>query len=182
MTANISNRDVTHSRRPMRPIVIVARRFVVWSLSLGLLSGIAGSSLAPVWSAAATSKNKTLFVAVGNSYNAAVTEFNVVVDSFSACSTPACISAAIEGLGDTRFYKATLALEKKGPYPSGIFKDLNEYVGNLITVQKDVNSVAKATTIARQKVIVAGTLELDVDNLAFRGIHILIYQGEQKKF
>lgn len=36
--------------------------------------------------------------------------------------------------------------------------------------------------IAHQKSIVSGTLELDVDNLSFRGIHVLIYLGEQKKF
>jgi hypothetical protein len=42
--------------------------------------------------------------------------------------------------------------------------------------------VAKAKTIDRQKTIVTETLEVDVDNLAFRGIHILIYLGELKKF
>jgi hypothetical protein len=146
------------------------------------VGGLAGSSWAPGWSAAATSKDKALFVAVSNSYNATVVEFNVVVDSFAACPAAQCVSTAIEGLSDTRFYKATVALEKKGPYPSGISKDLDVYVGNLITIQKDVNAVAKATTIPGQKSIVTRTLEYDVDNLAFRGIHILIYLGEQKRF
>jgi hypothetical protein len=138
--------------------------------------------VSPVWSSAATSTNKALFVAVGNSYGAAVTEFNLVIDSFTACTAAACVAAAIEGAGDTEFYKATIALEKKGPYPSGISKDMDVYVGNLIGVQKDINAVAKATTIARQKTLVTNSLELDVDNLSFRGIHILIYLGELKKF
>jgi hypothetical protein len=57
-----------------------------------------------------------------------------------------------------------------------------EYIGNLVAIQKDINTVAKATTIAKQKSLVSGALEVDVDNLAFRGMHILIYLGEQKKF
>jgi hypothetical protein len=154
----------------------------VCSLAIGLILGIAGSSLSSVGAAAATSKNKALFVAVANSYSAAVTEFNLVITAFSACTSTSCIGAAIEGLGDTRFYQATVALEKKGPYSSGISKDMDEYVGNLVTIQKDVNSVAKATTVAKQKSLVSGTLELDVSDLAFRGMHILIYLGEQKKF
>ena len=154
----------------------------MWAVTLGFLAGIAGSSWAPEWSAAATSNNKALFVAVSDSYNAAVVEFNIVIDSFAACTAAQCVSTAIEGLGDTRFYKATVALEKKAPYPSGIVKDLDVYVGNLITIQKDVNAVAKATTIPAQKSIVTRSLEYDVDNLAFRGIHVLIYLGEQKNF
>ena len=133
-------------------------------------------------SAAATSKDKKLFVAISNSYNAAVTEFNVVLDAFSACTAPGCESAAIEGAGDTRFYDATVALEKKAPYPKGVSKDVIEYVGNLVQIQKDINAVAKAKTFAAQKKLVSGKLELDVENLAFRGMQILINLGEQKSF
>jgi hypothetical protein len=159
-----------------------ARRLTIYSLALGLLSGVVGSSLAPESSAAATSKDKVLFVAVSNSYNAAVTEFNVAIESFSACPSASCVAGAIEGAGDTRFYKATVALEKKGPFPSGVSKNVDEYIGNLIAIQKDINAVAKAKTIAVQKAITSGKLEIDVDNLAFRGMQILIYLGEQKKF
>jgi hypothetical protein len=152
------------------------------SLALALLCGVVGSSLSSVSAGAATSKTKALFVAVSNSYSAGVTEFNLVIASFSACTSATCVGAAIEGLGDTRFYNATVALEKKAPYASGISKDVLEYVGNLVTIQKDVNTVAKAKTVAQQRSIVSGTLELDFDDLAFRGMHILIYLGEQKKF
>jgi hypothetical protein len=176
----ISMKEGMRSRAARRRIVAVARRVAACSLALGLVSGVLIT--APNVADAATSKDKTLFVAVGNSYSAAVTEFNLVIDSFSACSAAKCVGAAIEGLGDTRFYQATLALEKVAPYPSGISKDLTEFVGNLVTIQKDINAVAKAPTIAKQKSDVTGTLELDVDNLAFRGMHILIYFGEQKKF
>jgi hypothetical protein len=170
------------SQRSMRGGLVLARRIFMSSLAIGIVSGVLVSTAAPVSSAAATSQDKTLFVAVGNSYNDAVVEFNLIVDSFTACPSAACVSAAIEGVGDTNFYKSTLVLDKLGPYPSGISKDVNTYVGNLITIQKDINSVAKAKTIPRQKAIVQGTLELDVDNLAFRGIHIEIYLGEQRKF
>ena len=140
------------------------------------------SSWAPESSAAASSKNKTLFVAVSNAYNAAVNEFNVAIQSFSACSTAGCVSGVIEGVNDTRFYKATVALEKTAPYPSSVSKSLFEYVGNLVTLQKDVNAIAKAKTIAGQKSITSGKLAIDLDNLSFRGMQILIYLGEQKKF
>jgi hypothetical protein len=159
-----------------------ARRLVALALSVGVVAGVVGSALAPSWSAAATSKDKALFVAISNSYDAAVTEFNVVLDAFPACSSPACESAAIEGAGDTRFYDATVALEKKAPYPKGDSKDVFEYVGNLVAVQKDINAVAKTKTFAAQKKLVSGKLELDVENLAFRGMQILIYLGEQKNY
>ena len=102
--------------------------------------------------------------------------------SFSACSAGSCVAAAIEGAGATAFYKVTLALEKAAPYPTAISKDLKGYIGSLIKVQKDINAVAKAKTIAAQKTLVSSTLELDVDDLSFRGIHIPINLAEQKKF
>ena len=193
MTNNESMRENTrtygaaHARlvkksRGFRRVVDAAPRLVTTSLLVGLMSWALGSALAPSESVAATSHDKSLFQSAANSYNAAVTEFNVVIESFSACPSAGCVAGAIEGAGDTRFYKATLALEKKGPYPSGVSKDVDEYVGNLITIQKDINSVAKAKTIAAQKAIASGKLELDVDNLAFRGMQILIYLGEQPKF
>ena len=174
----------SRSRLPWRPQTSrgVIRRLAACSLVLGMLSGIGLSSIAPASSATATSKNKTLFVAVSNAYNAAVSEFNVAIQSFSVCSGPACMNGAIEGLGDTRFYKATLALEKSAPYPSGVSKDVFEYVGSLVTIQKDINAMAKAKTIAAQKSIASGKLAIDLDNLSFRGMQILIYLGEQKKF
>jgi hypothetical protein len=147
-----------------------------------MLSGMVVSATAPQMAGAATSQDQALFVAVSNAYNAGVTEFNVTIESFSACPSASCVSGAIEGLSDTRFYKATVALEKKGPYPSGVSKDIDEYVGNLIEIQKDVNAVAKAKTTAAQKTLTTGKLEIDVDNLAFRGMQILINLGEQKKF
>jgi hypothetical protein len=159
-----------------------ARRLVALALSLGLVAGVLSSAVAPSVSSASTSKDKLLFVAIGNSYNAAVTEFNVVLDSFAACTAPGCESAAIEGAGDTRFYDATLALEKRAPYPSSISKDVFEYVGNLVQVQKDINAVAKSKTFAAQKKLTSGKLEVDVENLAFRGMQILTYLGEQKSF
>jgi hypothetical protein len=170
-------RRVTPGHRRSRSRGLL-RRLAACSLSFGLLASFVGVSNAT----AATSMNKTLFVAVSNGYSAAVTEFNLVIDSFSACPSAVCVSTAIEGLADTRFYKATVALEKLGPYASGISTDMNEYVGNLIDVQKDINAVAKAKTIAKQKSVVSNTLELDIDNLAFRGMHILIYLGELKSF
>jgi hypothetical protein len=181
MPATFSNTSRAFSRRAT-PLVGVTRRIAVSSLALGLLLGMAGSSLSSVGAAAATSKNKALFVAVSNSYSAAVTEFNLVIESFTACTASSCIATAIEGAADTRFYQSSVALEKKAPYASGISKDVLEYVGNLVVIQKDVNAVAKAGTIAKQKSIVSGTLEVDVDDLAFRGMHILIYLGEQKNF
>ncbi|MGB8197127.1 MAG: hypothetical protein WCF25_09005 [Acidimicrobiales bacterium] len=159
-----------------------ARRVLSLALSLGLLAGVLGTVVAPSSSGAATSKDKALFVAVSNSYNGAVSEFNIVLDAFNACSSPGCESAAIEGAGDTRFYKATVALEKKAPYPSGVSKDVIEYVGNLVQIQKDINAVAKSKTFAGQKKLVSGKLEVDVENLAFRGMQILIYLGEQKAY
>jgi hypothetical protein len=158
------------------------RRIIISSLALTLVTGVLINTTALDVAGAATSKDKALFVAVSNSYSATVTEFNIVIESFTPCTASPCIAAAIEGPGDTRFYKATVALEKKAPYPSGISKDTLEYIGNLVTIQKDINAVAKATTIAKQKSIVSGTMETDVDDLAFRGMHILIYLGEQKKF
>jgi hypothetical protein len=44
------------------------------------------------------------------------------------------------------------------------------------------SSGAKASTITHRKSIVSNTLELDVDYLSFRGIQVVIYLGEQKKF
>ena len=182
MTSSYATHHVTRPRRITKRLRDVARRFALCSLALGLFAGIVGSSWSPASAAAATSKNKVLFVAVSNSYSAAVTEFNIVIESFTPCTASPCVSAAIEGAGDSRFYQETVALEKKAPYPSGISKDLIEYIGNLVEIQKDINAVAKATSLAKQKSIVAGTLEVDVDNLAFRGMHILIYFGEQKSF
>lgn len=160
----------------------VARRLAACSLVLGLLVGIGVSSLAPETSAAATSKYKTLFVAVGNAYDAAVNEFNVAIQSFTACSSAGCEAGAVEGLSDTRFYKATLALEKTAPYPSGVSKSLFEYVGNLVAIQKDINAIAKLKTISSQKSVTSGKLAIDLNNLSYRGMQILIYLGEQKKF
>jgi hypothetical protein len=160
-----------------------ARRFTSFVLCVGVVTGALGSAVAPSWSAAATKKNdRTLFVAVSNAYNSAVTEFNIVLDAYAACTAPACESAAIEGAGDTRFYNATVALEKQAPYPSGVSKDVFEYVGNLVAVQKDINAVAKAKTYAAQKKLTSSKLEDDVENLAFRGMVILIYLGEQKSY
>jgi hypothetical protein len=161
---------------------VAARRLTAWSLALGVISGMVASMAAPQMAGAAASQDKALFVAVSNAYNAAVTEFNVTIESFSACPSASCVSGAIEGVADTRFYKATVALEKKGPYPSAVSKDVDEYIGNLIEIQKDVNAVAKAKTMAGQKRLTTGKLEIDVDNLAFRGMQILIDLGEQKKF
>jgi hypothetical protein len=81
-----------------------------------------------------------------------------------------------------RFTKLRWRSRRRGRILREFSKDLNEHVGNLIAVQKDFNSVARATTMAHQKSIVSETLELDVDHLSFLGIHILIYLGEQKKF
>jgi len=44
--------------------------------------GVLGGAWASPSFAATTSKDKSLFVTVASSYNAAVTEFNVVIDSF----------------------------------------------------------------------------------------------------
>lgn len=167
--------------RRVRNIVHV-RRLIAIALSLGFVVGALTSSIAPSWSVAATSQDKTLFVAVSNSYNAAVTEFNVALDAFSACTAPACESAAIEGAGDLRFYKATVALEKKSPYPKGISKDVIEYIGNLVAIQKDINATAKDKTFTAQKKLVSDKLQVDVENLAFRGMQIVVYLGEQKSF
>ena len=182
MSNEISTKKGMRSRVVRLFGVAVPRRVVTCSLALGLVSSVLISSAAPVMAGAATGTNKTLFVAVSNSYSAAVTEFNVVIESFTPCTASSCIAASIEGPGDTRFYQATVALEKKSPYPSGISRDVIEYIGNLVAIQKDINKVAKATTIAKQKSLVSGALEVDVDTLAFRGMHILIYLGEQKKF
>ena len=174
--------DTTSPRRRRVVRSFGGRRLVALALSFSVIAGVLSSAVAPTMSAAATSKDKKLFVAISNSYNAAVTEFNVVLDAFSACTAPSCESAAIEGAGDTRFYDATVALEKKAPYPKGVSKDVIEYVGNLVQIQKDINAVAKAKTFAAQKKLVSGKLELDVENLAFRGMQILINLGEQKSF
>ena len=129
-----------------------------------------------------TNNDRTLFRAVGNSYNASVTELNVVLGTFSTCTGPSCIASAIEGAGDTHLYQATLALEKQAPYPTGVSSDLNKYIVYLNDIQKDINAVAKSTTIAQQKEIVTGQIELDLGNLTYRGIAILIYLGEQPNF
>ena len=176
------NSFVTHPRRFVRPFLAVARRVATCSFAIAVLAGMAASSLSPESSSAATSANRALFVAVSNSYSAAVTEFNLVIDSFSACTSSSGVATAIDGRGDTRFYQMTLALEKRGPYPSGIAKDVNAFIANLIAVQKEMDAVARAPSVARQRSIVAGTLELEVDNLAFRGMHLLIYLGEQTTF
>ena len=174
------NRSVGPSLRHRSWLAV--RHAIICSLSIGLIAGVLGGAWASPSFAATTSKDKSLFVTVASSYNAAVTEFNVVIDSFPACSSPTCVSDAIEGAGDTSFYKATLALEKKGPYPSGVSKDVIEYVGTIVNIQKDVNAIAKAKTIAQQKQLVSTKLEIDVENLAFRGMQILIYLGEQKSY
>src|ERR1700689_2387048 len=144
MTAKMSPEHVVRTRGIARRFRDVARRIALCSLVLGLFSGVVGSSWSPTSAAAATSKDKALFVAVSNSYSAAVTEFNIVIESFTPCTASPCVSASIEGPGDTRFYQSTVALEKKAPYPSGISKDVIEYIGNLVDIQKDINSVAKA--------------------------------------
>jgi hypothetical protein len=182
MSNEISAKKGMRSRRDGRFNSAALRRVITGSLALGLISGLVINTMAPNVAAAATSKNKALFVAVSNSYSAAVTEFNIVIDSFTACTGATCVASAIEGAGDTRFYSATVALEKKAPYPSGISKDVIEYIGNLVNIQKDINSVAKAKTLAKQKSLASGALGVDVDNLAFRGMHVLIYLGEQKTF
>ena len=174
------NRSVGPSLRHRSWLAV--RHDIICSLSIGLIAGVLGGAWASPSFAATTSKDKSLFVTVASSYNAAVTEFNVVIDSFPACSSPTCVSDAIEGAGDTSFYKATLALEKKGPYPSGVSKDVIEYVGTIVNIQKDVNAIAKAKTIAQQKQLVSTKLEIDVENVAFRGMQILIYLGEQKSY
>jgi len=109
------NRSVGPSLRHRSWLAV--RHAIICSLSIGLIAGVLGGAWASPSFAATTSKDKSLFVTVASSYNAAVTEFNVVIDSFPACSSPTCVSDAIEGAGDTSFYKATLALEKKGRIP-----------------------------------------------------------------
>ena len=175
-------RRATPLRRRRHGRSFGARRLAALALSLGVVASVLSSAVTPTLSAAATSQDKKLFVAISNSYNAAVNEFNIVLDAFPACTSPGCESAAIEGAGDTRFYNATVALEKKAPYPKSISKDVLEYVGNLVQIQKDINAVAKAKTFAAQKKLVSSKLEIDVENLAFRGMQILINLGEQKSF
>jgi len=46
-------------------------------------------------------------------------------------------------------------------------------VGTIVNIQKDVNAIAKAKTIAQQKQLVSTKLEIDVENLAFRGCRSL---------
>jgi hypothetical protein len=161
-------------------IVVWARRLIVATLVIGLIGSALYFSFRPNWTS--TKSDSALFVVVSNSYNSSVTELNIIVETFSTCTTASCISAAIEGAGDTHLYQATLALEKAAPYPSGVSSDLQKYIVSLIDVQKDINAVAKATTIAQQREIVSGKVELDVGNLTYRGIEILIYLGEQPNF
>ena len=169
MSATVLKRRATNPRGPRAVLVVVGA--AIWVMTLGFFAGIAGSSWAPEPSAAATGENKALFVAVSNSYNATVVEFNVVVDSFAACSAAQCVSSAIEGLSDTRFYDATVALEKTGRIPQVYPRTSTCTSATSSPVQRtDVNAVAKAATTTGQKSIVTRTLEYDVDNLAFRGM------------
>ena len=162
-------------------IVEGARRLIVVTLVIGLIGSALYFTFGPIRSTS-TNNDSTLFRAVGNSYNGSVTELNVVLRTFSTCTVPSCITSAIEGAGDTHLYQATLALEKQAPYPTGVSSDVNKYIAYLIDIQKDVNAVAKSTTLAQQKEIVAGKIELDLGNLTYRGIAILIYLGEQPGF
>ena len=162
-------------------IVAGARRLIVVTLVIGLIGSALYFTFGPIRSAS-TNNDSALFQAVGNSYNASVTELNVVLGTFSTCTVPSCIASAIEGAGDTHLYQTTLALEKQAPYPTGVSSNLNKYIVYLIDIQKDINAVAKSTTIAQQKEIVAGKIELDLGNLTYRGIAILIYLGEQPNF
>jgi hypothetical protein len=162
-------------------IVTWARRLIIVTLVIGLIGWALDISFGrPTFTT--TKSDSALFMTVSNSYNASVTELNIIVETFSTCTAASCISAAIEGAGDTHLYQATLALEKAAPYPSGVSSDLQKYIVSLIDVQKDINAVAKATTIAQQRGIVSGKVELDVGNLTYRGIEILIYLGEQPNF
>ena len=79
MSNEISTKKGMRSRVVRLFGVAVARRVVTCSLALGLVSSVLIRSAAPVMAGAATGTNKTLFVAVSNSYSAAVTEFNVVI-------------------------------------------------------------------------------------------------------
>jgi hypothetical protein len=162
-------------------IVEGARRLIVVTLVIGVIGSALYFSFVPIRTTS-TKSDLTLFQAVGTSYNASVTELNVIIETFSTCTTSSCIAAAIEGAGDTHLYQATLALEKQAPYPTAITSAVNTYLTTLISIQKDINAVAKATTIADQKSIVTSKIELDLGNLTYRGIAILIYLGEQPNF
>jgi hypothetical protein len=162
-------------------IVEGARRLIVMTLVIGLIgSALYYSLVRPTFTS--TRSDSALFQTVSNSYNASVTELNIIVETFSTCTTASCIATAIEGAGDTHLYQATLALEKAAPYPSSVSSDIQKYIVSLIDIQKDINAVAKAPTIADQRVIVSGKVELDLGSLTYRGIEILIYLGEQPNF
>jgi hypothetical protein len=181
----ISEPTMGHETRPDSAgswrIVEGAHRLIVVTLVIGVIGSALYFSFVPIRSAS-TKSDLTLFQAVGTSYNASVTELNIIIETFSTCTSSSCIAAAIEGSGDTHLYQATLALEKQAPYPSGVTSALNTYITTLINIQKDINAVAKATTIADQKSIVTSRIELDLGNLTYRGIAILIYLGEQPNF
>jgi hypothetical protein len=162
-------------------IVEGARRLIVLTLVIGVIgSALYFSFVPPTFTK--SSNESTLFQAVGNSYDASLTELNIVIETFSTCTQASCVAAAVEGTGDTHLYQATLALEKLAPYPSGVTSALKEYTTDLIDIQNDINAVAKAPTIAQQKEIASSKVELDLGSLTYRGISILIYLGEQPNF
>ncbi len=162
-------------------IVEGARRLIVLTLVIGIIGSTLYFSLVPIRSSS-TQNDRALFQAVGNSYEASQSELNIISKAFAACPDPTCIAAAIEGAGDRHLYQTTLALEKQAPYPKDISSDVSKYVVYLIDFQKDINAMAKSTTIAQQKAIVTDKIELDVGNLTYRGINVLIYLGEQEMF
>lgn len=162
-------------------IVEGARRLIALTLVIGVIGSALYFSFVPP-TFRSSSNESALFQAVGNSYNASLTELNIVIETFSTCTQASCIAAAVEGTGDTHLYQATLALEKLAPYPSGVTSALKLYTTDLIDIQNDINAVAKAPTIAQQKEIASSKVELDLGSLTYRGISILIYLGEQPNF
>jgi hypothetical protein len=179
-TAATVGESSTHPRGSWR-IEQGARRLVMVTLAIGVIGSALYFSFVPI-RFTSSNNDRTLFQAVGNTYHASQTELNVIFKAFGACTTSSCIATAIEGAGDAHLYQATLALEKQAPYPSGIAGDVNKYFNYLIDLQKDINAMARATTTAQQKQIVTGKIELDLGNLTYRGIAILIYLGERPNF
>jgi len=68
-------------------IVQGARRLIVLTLVIGLIGSALYFTFGPIRSTS-TNNDSTLFQAVGNSYNASVTELNVVLETFSTCTVP----------------------------------------------------------------------------------------------
>ena len=69
-----------------------------------------------------------------------------------------------------------------GSMPEASFGNIAKAADLLKQNGGDINAVAKAKTYAAQKKLTSGQLELDIDNLAFRGMQILVYLGEQKSY